>query len=79
MMVPLGEIGKHKDIWHSREEMHSVSLKRVIPHIGISSIIHSVMSNSLGPHGKESMGLPRQEYWSGLPFPSPRGSSRSRH
>ena len=25
-----------------------------------------------------SMGFCRQEYWSGLPFPSPRGSSRSR-
>ena len=24
------------------------------------------------------MGLPRQEYWSGLPFPSPGGSSRPR-
>ena len=25
-----------------------------------------------------SMGLPRQEYWSGLPFPSPGGSSQPR-
>ena len=25
-----------------------------------------------------SMGFPRQEYWSGLPFPSPRGSSQPR-
>ena len=61
--------GNHKDIWRSREEMHSVSLKMMIPHIGISSITRSVMSNSLGPHGKESMGFSRQEYWSGLPFP----------
>ena len=34
------------------------------------------MSNSLRPHGlayqaPPSMGFPRQEYWSGLPFPSP--------
>ena len=34
------------------------------------------MSDSLRPHGLEpaqallSMGFPRQEYWSGLPFPS---------
>ena len=35
----------------------------------------SVMSNSLQPHGARqaplSMGFFRQEYWSGLPFPSP--------
>ena len=30
----------------------------------------SVMSDSLQPHGL-SMGFSRQEYWSGLPFPSP--------
>ena len=36
------------------------------------------MSNSLRPHGLTiayqaplSMGFSRQEYWSGLPFPSP--------
>ena len=33
------------------------------------------MSHSLQPHGAcqapLSMGFPRQEYWSGLPFPSP--------
>ena len=26
--------------------------------------------DSLGPHGQR-MGFPRQEYWSGLPFPPP--------
>ena len=32
----------------------------------------SVVSNSLQPHGLHpSMGFSRQEYWSGLPFPSP--------
>ena len=32
----------------------------------------SVMSNSLRPRGlPPSMGFSRQEYWSGLPFPSP--------
>ena len=34
------------------------------------------MSDSLQPHGLEpqnplSMGFPTQEYWSGLPFPTP--------
>ena len=35
---------------------------------------HSVMSDSLRPHGYQaplSMRFSRQEYWSGLPFPSP--------
>ena len=39
---------------------------------------HSVMSDSLQPHGLQrahqaplSMGFSQQEYWSGLPFPSP--------
>ena len=35
---------------------------------------HLVVSNSLQPHRHEappSMGFSRQEYWSGLPFPSP--------
>ena len=34
---------------------------------------HSVMSNSLMPHGLQltSSSFPRQEYWSGLLFPSP--------
>ena len=40
----------------------------------------SVMSNSLQPHGLVplSMGFSRQEYWSGLPFPSPGGSAQPR-
>ena len=40
--------------------------------------VFSVISDSLQPHGLYvarqpllSMGVPRQEYWSGLPFPSP--------
>ena len=37
---------------------------------------HSVMSNSVRPHGLQPTRLlcpwfPRQEYWSGLPFPTP--------
>ena len=33
-------------------------------------VSHSAISDSLRPHGL-SMGFSRQEYWSGLPFPSP--------
>ena len=32
---------------------------------------HSVLSNSLWPQVPLYMGFPRQEYWSGLSFPSP--------
>ena len=42
----------------------------------------SVVSNSLWPYGLAhqalSVGFSRQEYWSGLPFPSPRESSQPR-
>ena len=34
-------------------------------------VSHSVVSNSLQPQALLSMGFVRQEYWSGLPFPSP--------
>ena len=35
-------------------------------------VTHSVVSNSLKPHGVPlSMGFSEQEYWSGLPFPTP--------
>ena len=39
-------------------------------------VSHSVISDSLRPHGIAchailSMEFSRQEYWSGLPFPSP--------
>ena len=42
----------------------------------VSALSRSVMSHCLQPHGVAhqaplSMGFPRQEYWSGLPFPSP--------
>ena len=37
--------------------------------VACESVSSSVVSNSLPPHGL-SMGLTRQEYWSGLPFPS---------
>ena len=42
------------------------------------SVSHSVVSDSLQPHGGQaplSMGFPREEYWSGLPLPSPGGLS----
>ena len=39
-------------------------------------LVCAVISDSLPPHvmahqAPLSMGVPRQEYWSGLPFPSP--------
>ena len=40
--------------------------------------VASVVSNSLRSHGSPSMGFSRQEYWSGLPCPSPGESSRPR-
>ena len=44
--------------------------------IGRVSVSHSVVSNSVTPwtvghQAPLSMGFPRQEYWGGLPFPSP--------
>ena len=38
-----------------------------------------VMSSSFWPHGQAppSMGFSRQEYWSGLPFPSPSWGSKT--
>ena len=47
-------------------------------------VIHSVVSSSLWPHGllptqaPLSMAFSRQEFWSGLPFPSPGGSFQPR-
>ena len=32
---------------------------------------HSFMSMDCGHQAPLSVGFPRQEYWSGLPFPSP--------
>ena len=49
--------------------------KQSDPEGGGGCFSRSVMSNSLQSHGPcqdpLSMGFPRQEYWSGLPFPSP--------
>ena len=45
-----------------------------IPGCKCATVHHSVVSNSLQPHRGQvplSTGFPRQEYWSGLPFPSP--------
>ena len=49
----------------------------VIPFMDMCMLSHPVMSDSLRSHGlvareaPPSMGFSRQEYWSGLPFPSP--------
>ena len=47
-----------------------VSFPFFLEKVKSESDICSVMSDSLRPHG-QSMGFSRQEYWSGLPFPSP--------
>ena len=31
----------------------------------------TVSTHVLSPPGSSAMGFPRQEYWTGLPFPSP--------
>ena len=38
---------------------------------GCESEIHSVVSDSLWPHGIRFMEFSRPEYWNGSPFPSP--------
>ena len=51
-------------------------LFKLIINIYLCYVNHSVVSDSLQPHGLQpirllcSMGFSRQEYWSGLPFPS---------
>ena len=59
--------------------------KRLEPRIHREMLVfsHSVVSDSATPwtaarQAPLSMGLPRQEYWSGLPFPSPGGSPQPR-
>ena len=55
------------------------------PHWPLGMDANSVMSNSVQPHrwtvarqAPLSMGFPRQEHWSGLPFPSPGDLSNPR-
>ena len=59
----------------SREHSYSITLQGYSKNLCVFS--HSVMSDSLQPPGLVarqaplSMGFSKQEYWSGLPFPSP--------
>ena len=51
-------------------------LNCVLQNLCLCVYYHSVISDSLWPHGLAHqappfMGFPRQEYWSKLPFPSP--------
>ena len=67
---------KHRDCYTewSKSEMEKC---RITSLIQLSVWACSVVSNSLWPpwtvahQAPPSMGSPRQEYWSGLPFPSP--------
>ena len=55
----------------------AVQQSNSVLHISACILTQSVMSNSFHLHGLKahqiplSMGFPRQEYWSGLPFPPP--------
>ena len=57
--------------------IYSVALVSGIQQSDSATRVRSVMSNSLqspwtvADQAPLSMGFPRQEYWSGLPFPSP--------
>ena len=55
--------------------LNSQKIPMSAPHLRCVPVLsHSVMSDSLWPHGDQaplSMGLSRQEYWSGLPCPPP--------
>ena len=69
----------HSSRWHENSgqlnlSVHERSCSCLIYKVKWS---RSVVSNSLRPHGlvahqaPQSMGFSRQEYWRGLPFPSP--------
>ena len=60
--------------WHPVGAPHPVS---VVSGVRVVVFRHSVMSDSFATlwtvshQAPLSVGFPRQEYWSGLPFPSP--------
>ena len=60
-----------------RETLSLLSLSLHVSLSSSNSVSHSVMSDSLRSHRLQdhqaplSVGFSRQEYWSGLPFPSP--------
>ena len=61
-------------------EGHSFHRGSPTPMTKCGSVSHSVVSNSATPQAVArqallSMRFPRQEYWKGLPFPSPRKES----
>ena len=56
---------------------HPVSLHKVKVK-SLSRVRHLATPWTVAYQASPSMGFSRQEYWSGLPFPFPRGSSRPR-
>ena len=61
------------DLWGEQKEVKETLLRATSPG---PSIVSSIMSDSAIPwtvvhNAPLSMGFPRQEYWSGLPFPPP--------
>ena len=62
--------------------LHWVKGRILIPSVYVYVLSHSVVSNSLRPHGLQHarfMGILQAKQWSGLPCPSPGESSQSRH
>jgi len=75
---------KEKRIYRASQNIRMINvfleslLSESFPSLGVTPpyLCHSVMSNSATPwsiahQAPLSMGFSRQEYWSGLPFPSP--------
>ena len=66
---------------HSRKRKWCPYIDIYIMHNFVCVVSRSVVSDSLKPHGLKPArllcpwGFSRQEYWSGLPCPPPRGSS----
>ena len=63
---------KNEVVWHRRIFNYSEFIKGSVR----LNVSHSVMSDfatswTVTHHAPLSMGIPGQEYWSGLPFPSP--------
>ena len=63
-------------LWKITWQFLKVSNKKLLLKLKCQSVSHSVVSNSLQlmdctPPGSSIHGFSRQEYWSGLPFPSP--------
>ena len=57
--------------WHSKKSQMIVSPKKKVKVKSLSCVQLFVIPWAVAPQAPPSMGFSRQEYWSGLPFPSP--------